>query len=101
MKTPREYNTKSLKNGIVTKTMLSDCLYSVNKRAKNYRDRVREERDYQRRCHYRCMYDNTESLFEKFVRKVIAALTYGTAHVVDGESENAPSERHASEQSDG
>lgn len=64
MKTPREY-TKSLKNGIITKTMLSDCLYSVNKRAKNYRDRVREERDYQRRCHYRCMYDNTESLFEK------------------------------------
>ena len=37
MRTPAEY-TKNLKSGIITEQMLSDCLYSVNKRAKNYRD---------------------------------------------------------------
>lgn len=64
MKTPKEYTT-NLKNGIVTKSMLSDCLYPVNKRAKNYRDRIREERQYQRMCHYNCIYDNIVKLFEK------------------------------------
>ena len=38
MKTPKEYTT-NIKNGIITEKMLSDCLYSVNKRAKNYRDK--------------------------------------------------------------
>lgn len=38
MKTPEEY-TKNLKKGIITDEMLNQCLYSVNKRAKNYRDR--------------------------------------------------------------
>lgn len=32
----------NLKNGIITKEMLEQALYSVNKRAKNYRDRARE-----------------------------------------------------------
>lgn len=41
MKTPKKY-TKNLESGIITKSMLSDCLYSVNKRAKNARDKVRE-----------------------------------------------------------
>lgn len=41
MKTPLEY-TKNLKNKIITKQMLLDCLYSSNKRAKNYRDKERE-----------------------------------------------------------
>ena len=40
MKTPKEY-VINLKNGIITEQMLSDCLYSVNKRAKNYRDASR------------------------------------------------------------
>ena len=38
MRTPKEYTT-NLKNGIITEQMLADCLYSVNKRAKNYRDK--------------------------------------------------------------
>ena len=38
MKTPEEYKT-NLKNGIITEQILADCLYSVNKRAKNYRDK--------------------------------------------------------------
>lgn len=40
METPKEY-TNNLKNGIITEEMLADCLYSVNKRAKNYRDQGR------------------------------------------------------------
>lgn len=43
MRTPKEY-TESLKNGIITDDMFADCLYSVNKRAKNFRDNSREQR---------------------------------------------------------
>ena len=39
MKTPKEY-TKNLKNHIITEDMIGDCLYSVNKRAKNFRDKA-------------------------------------------------------------
>ena len=66
MKTPTEYK-KNLDKGIVTRQMLSDCLFSVNKRAKNYRDKLREEREYLRRA-YRYSYfsyDNTEKLEAK------------------------------------
>lgn len=44
MRTPKEY-TKNLENGIITEEMLSDALYSVNKRAKNWRDKKREYKD--------------------------------------------------------
>lgn len=40
MKTPKHY-TENLKNKLITTEMLSDCLYSVNKRAKNCRDQAR------------------------------------------------------------
>ena len=40
MHTPQEY-IDNLKNGIITQPMLEDALYSVNKRAKNYRDSKR------------------------------------------------------------
>ena len=43
MKTPKEYLI-NLKNSIITKQMLSNALYSVNKRAKNYRDKQRQFR---------------------------------------------------------
>lgn len=33
MRTPKEY-TQNLKQKIITKQMLADCLYSVNKRAR-------------------------------------------------------------------
>lgn len=45
MRTPKEY-VDNLKNGVITEKMLLDCLYSVNKRAKNYRDKAREYRAY-------------------------------------------------------
>lgn len=38
-----------LQKGIITKAMLGDCLYSVNKRAKNARDKLREYRNKMRR----------------------------------------------------
>lgn len=37
MRTPKEY-TDNIKKGIITTSMLEAALYSVNKRAKNYRD---------------------------------------------------------------
>lgn len=37
MRTPKEFE-KNLKSGTVTQEMLGACIYSVNKRAKNYRD---------------------------------------------------------------
>ena len=52
MRTPKEY-TKNLENGIITEEMLSDALYSVNKRAKNWRDKKRE---YKERIRYERYY---------------------------------------------
>lgn len=53
MKTPKNY-TENLKNNIITKSMLKDCLYSVNKRAKNCRDKERQySYDYRYQDHYR------------------------------------------------
>ena len=60
MKTPKIY-TDNLKEGIITKEMLSDCLFSVNKRAKNCRDKEREYRNA-----YRDRYD---SAFTYFLQK--------------------------------
>lgn len=54
MQTPKEY-TKNLKNKTITEDMLLDCLYSVNKRAKNCRDKIREYKDTLRMNHF--MYD--------------------------------------------
>lgn len=44
MKTPLEY-TKSINNKVITRQMLNDCIYSSNKRAKNWRDKQQEYRD--------------------------------------------------------
>jgi hypothetical protein len=51
MKTPKEYND-NLKKSIITKVMLEDCLFSVNKRAKNCRDKERETRNYYKYSKY-------------------------------------------------
>ena len=44
MRTPKEYNN-NMKNGIITMEMLGDCIFSVNKRAKNCRDKERKYRN--------------------------------------------------------
>ena len=51
VKTPKEY-IESVNNGIITKEILVDCLYSVNKRAKNCRDKEREYRQEYRNNYY-------------------------------------------------
>lgn len=43
METSKEY-ANNIKNKIITDAMLQDCLYSVNKRAKNCRDKERQYR---------------------------------------------------------
>lgn len=47
MKTPKEF-TDNIKNKTITEEMLEVCLYSVNKRAKNCRDKLRQYR----KCRY-------------------------------------------------
>lgn len=41
MRTPKEYS-KLIKKGIITDQIIAECIYSVNKRAKNCRDKLRE-----------------------------------------------------------
>lgn len=59
MRTPKEYSD-NLKQGIVTKEMLVDCLYSVNKRAKNARDKARELRKKMRNYYFFDRYNSVE-----------------------------------------
>ena len=61
MKTPKEFQN-NLKQGIITRDMLAACLYSVNKRAKNCRDK---ERQYRSRYGYYDKYDTAEKYMEK------------------------------------
>lgn len=56
MKTSREI-TNNIKKGIITKSMLDSALFSVNKRAKNYRDK---ERIYRKARCYRYQESHTE-----------------------------------------
>lgn len=61
MKTSREY-INNIKSGILTSSMLEDALYSVNKRAKNYRD--------SRRMYYDSYYEKADSkMSEMYSRK--------------------------------
>lgn len=47
MKTSKEFK-RNVENRIITSDMLGACIYSVNKRAKNYRDKEWEYREYYR-----------------------------------------------------
>lgn len=65
MKTPKSYND-NLKQNIITKDMLVDCLFSVNKRAKNCRDKEQEYREFYRYTPYmRDKYHSVASYREK------------------------------------
>lgn len=65
MKTPTVY-MNNLKNNIITMQMLSDCLYSSNKRAKNWRDKEKEYRDKSKNNRYWCdTYNSEEKAREK------------------------------------
>lgn len=66
MKTPKSY-IKNLENNIITDEMLSDALFSVNKRAKNWRDRKRECRASRYAAKYAYSAEAKEN--EMYVRK--------------------------------
>ena len=61
MRTPAVYSN-NLKNHIITSQMLLDCLYSSNKRAKNWRDK---ERDYRYKFRHNRYYYDKYNLEEK------------------------------------
>ena len=64
MRTPKEY-TENMNKGLITEKMLCDCLFSVNKRAKNCRDNERKYR------HYRYdKYDTEEIRYNLIITKV-------------------------------
>lgn len=81
MRTPKEY-TDNIKKGIITKDMLSNCLYSVNKRAKNYRDNARLSR-----CYGKWFYaDNADKKKEEFYKYkdiMLSILTPDCIHTVE------------------
>lgn len=62
MRTPKKY-LDNIDNGVITKEILVDCLYSVNKRAKNCRDKEREYRQEYKNNYYSRYYrwDNSHS----------------------------------------
>jgi hypothetical protein len=51
METPQKYK-ENIEKGIITQEILAACLYSVNKRAKNCRDKEREYRSRYRHSRY-------------------------------------------------
>ncbi len=72
MRTPSEFNNLIIQKTITAK-MLSECLFSVNKRAKNYRDNERKYRNLRKNCRYWSdIYDNEEKnreMKEKYYKK--------------------------------
>ena len=64
MQTPKEY-TNNIKNRILTTDMVADCLFSVNKRAKNCRDKEKEYREKYRRSIFCDNYGAEERYREK------------------------------------
>ena len=52
MQTPKQYK-ENLKQGVINESMLSDVLYSYSKRAKNYRDKRREDKGRSRYDRYK------------------------------------------------
>lgn len=63
MKTPKLYSDL-LKKKQLTTEMIAECIYSVNKRAKNYRDKVRE---YRKSPYHSHIQDNIDNAIEKKV----------------------------------
>ena len=61
MRTPKRY-TDLIKNKKITNQIIAECLYSVNKRAKNYRDKIK---DYKQGGFYKYKEDNIENAKEQ------------------------------------
>ena len=61
MRTPKKY-TDLIKNKKITNQIIAECIYSVNKRAKNYRDKIK---DYKQGGFYKYKEDNIENAKEQ------------------------------------
>ena len=61
MRTPKRY-TDLIKNKKITNKIIAECIYSVNKRAKNYRDKIE---DYKQAGFYRYKENNIENAKEQ------------------------------------
>ena len=61
MRTPKRY-TDLIKNKKITNQTIAECIYSVNKRAKNYRDKIK---DYKQGGFYKYKEDNIENAKEQ------------------------------------
>lgn len=70
MRTSPKY-LSDFKQGIITKEMLTFCLFSSNKRAKNCRDKIREYKDI------------SELASTNFVNKIVSLIRNGNYQYVD------------------
>ena len=61
MRTPKRY-IDLIKNKKITNQIIAECIYSVNKRAKNYRDKIK---DYKQGGFYKYKEDNIENAKEQ------------------------------------
>lgn len=61
MRTPKRY-TDLIKNKKITNQIIAECIYSVNKRAKNYRDKIK---DYKQGGFHKYKEDNIENAKEQ------------------------------------
>ena len=61
MRTPKRY-TDLIKNKEITNKIIAECIYSVNKRAKNYRDKIK---DYNQAGFYKYKENNIENAKEQ------------------------------------
>ena len=61
MRTPKRY-TDLIKNKKITNKIIAECIYSVNKRAKNYRDKIK---DYNQAGFYKYKENNIENAKEQ------------------------------------
>ena len=61
MRTPKRY-TDLIKNKKITNQIIAECIYSVNKRAKNYRDKIE---DYKQAGFYKYKENNIENAKEQ------------------------------------
>lgn len=65
MRTPKNY-TQSVNDKKITNEMIAECIYSVNKRAKNYRDKIRKYKDDRYNRYTARNIENAEDEMEKY-----------------------------------
>lgn len=65
MRTPQNY-TQLVNDKKITNEMIAECIYSVNKRAKNYRDKIRKYKDDRYNLYTERNIENAKGEMEKY-----------------------------------